>query len=511
MQAAEPVLLRYHLPAVGRVAADLHAESARLYRVLDQADELERLRHLDHLGAVRLAVEGAHHPRWEYAMTMFALIARAKGISEIHLSNEVRLGDGSRFSSGSELLKCWTLLLNVGHLVWTFSTERLLLLELWRRRESRREFVELFPADLRPWAERLLRDGRVYSLFQALGLVRLRELCDAQGVPTAELALWSRALREYSVADEASDQTRRLRPIYQRLRRIAYLGLDTHYVPTPVSLNLGQVLADPDTLVRLVAAGDEAVEDELTGLDAFLGRHVYLGSEVLTAVAARERTLRRWLRRSLETEGVLQTITDAAHGLFQPDLELDYLQPVVRLDLRVDRLYGEMLLRPLNPRIEQEQLDRRLAFAENTAHVAVWPVAGLEEWVVQYHAQPGLSSRAAALSVAVSRTARLHSSIATRWSELLGEDFVQRELFDTLAEAIIIAALRMFFAAPRHWEWSQRVAAGVNAALASRKALRRLVVTERTEQSRNRSRVAELDSLLSSAAASAGGLRGGRN
>ena len=55
--------LTFHIPPVGRVSSTLHQESARIYQWLAEAGEIDRLKRLDHLGAVRFAWEGVHHPR----------------------------------------------------------------------------------------------------------------------------------------------------------------------------------------------------------------------------------------------------------------------------------------------------------------------------------------------------------------------------------------------------------------------------------------------------------------
>jgi hypothetical protein len=91
---------------VGYLSANLHAESARIYRALDTAGEIERLKRLDHLGIMRYTWEGAHHSRWEYVALILSLVERSKHVAQIHLASGVKLRS-STISSGYELLKAW--------------------------------------------------------------------------------------------------------------------------------------------------------------------------------------------------------------------------------------------------------------------------------------------------------------------------------------------------------------------------------------------------------------------
>lgn len=130
--------LRYHVPLLGYVVANLHDESDRIYRALSAVGEVERLKKLDHLGVMRYAWEGAHHSRWEYTILILSLVERCKAVPQVHLSSAVRLRQAT-ISSGYELLMAWALPLNTGHLVWTFASERALMLELWANRAKGRD------------------------------------------------------------------------------------------------------------------------------------------------------------------------------------------------------------------------------------------------------------------------------------------------------------------------------------------------------------------------------------
>jgi hypothetical protein len=315
------IRLDYHLPSLGSVPLVLHDESARLFHLLDSVGEVERLRRLDHLGIVRAAWDGAHHPRWEYVASIIHLIERCRREApEVHLAQDLRLG-GMTISSSSELLKCWAILLNIGHLAGTFSTERALLFEVWRDRPgARAAYLSAFEdAPLREWADSILRQSSVYQFAQALGFIRLSTIARATGhAPSPELG--QAALRAYALPDAKNPRLLALRRVYRNLRRLAFLALDSHYTPAVVRLDLAQILSDPTSLTHLALQDPTTEEDELRGLEQHLHRDIYLGERVLEAIARREANLRQAIRKSLRQTSLHETIELLAIGDLQRDL-----------------------------------------------------------------------------------------------------------------------------------------------------------------------------------------------
>ena len=126
----------YFIPGIGIYNLKIEeAESVKiLYDFLDEIGEIDRLKNLDHLGIVREVIDGARHSRFDYIALIFALIDNwAQKVEEIHAS--------SGEAEGKNLIKCWALLFNIGHLEWTFFTERILL-EVLRKNKLHTKLIE---------------------------------------------------------------------------------------------------------------------------------------------------------------------------------------------------------------------------------------------------------------------------------------------------------------------------------------------------------------------------------
>ncbi len=449
--------MEFYLPPVGTVAITLHDESARIYRWLQDVGEIDRLKTLDHLGAVRLAWQGASHSRWEYIVFLWSLIDRCREAEEVHVSSGVQLADRSTVTSGLELMKCWALLLNVGHLVWTFAAERALLFELWEHRSTREAFPLLVADDesVRDWAAEILRAGRYYQLFHALAFIRLRSFPDAG----ADRLAWEPILRAHVLNHPTEPPGLvKLRSIYRQLRRLAYLALDTQFTPSVVRVDPRQLVTDARALGRLVSAvlRDEETDDELTALERSLYQHIYLAEPVIAAIAAREVELRTRIRRSLRHKDVLSTVEALARGELQREVEPRRTSTLVRLPVWVTRPFDELLSPALNPRTFQSRWTRDLGQSKANVRISAWTVPYGRDWVFQVDlATPESGAGILGFRQAFDVTAWLRER--NRWLiELVGEDSVHEWILEPLAAALVAGALRMLGRARGlRWEWGR--------------------------------------------------------
>lgn len=435
----------------------LHGESSTLLEALEGSGEVARLRQLDHLGAVRLAIEGAHHPRWEYVVTTLALISRARFATGIALSATVNAA-GVRFSSGSELLSCWSLLLNTGHLKWTFAAERVLLQELWANKAATTAFEGSISATSKATLRSVLRRGDAYRLYPLLAAYRLPLTVGGLVAP------WVAAIDAY--VRPSSEQLRRLRRLFQGLRRIAYLALDTTYAPSHVRLSLSQLLTDAAAFRRLAVGASDVDEAELAGLDAFMSRQIYLSEPVLRMVAERDFDLRHRIRDGLKGLGLAGTVESLARGTIQDESDREALGTIVRSNLRMEPPFEWFRSAVLNPRHEEARISRRVRDRGARAVVSIWPVLGASEWIIQLHTPGRHTPFNAAVITAFaewvdSRRQQLVGELTRpRAPELRDHEFAQSAGLDAVARDLILDALRVAFSKEVRWEWAQAGWAG---------------------------------------------------
>ncbi len=128
----------------------------------------------------------------------------------------------------------WVLLLHLGHVTWTFTAERTLLAEVKRSKAMRRHLSDALPDDeVRLYSRRIIRREDIYRFYHVISFLRLNRL--TQNVPKGRL--WIAVLKAYCLRTASVGP---LAAIYDRLRQIAFIVLDSHYTPAIAGLDLAE-------------------------------------------------------------------------------------------------------------------------------------------------------------------------------------------------------------------------------------------------------------------------------
>jgi len=303
----------YFIPGIGIYNLDIEkAKPVRiLYDFLDGIGEIDRLKNLDHLGDVREVIDGARHSRFDYIALIFALIdSWVQKVKEIHAFSEVKVEPEIKEEekvkvSGKDLIKCWALLFNIGHLEWTFFTERILLEVLHEKNLHTKLIESIEDEKIERIAEEIfeLRDHN--HLYQILAYLRFKCLYkkyrDKMDENWFERYKWM--FRKY-IVDDFSDKVNEsniiyLKSLYRTVRKIAFLLLDSFY--TPSGFNLSPVLLfDNPELIHSIVFDETEISNTLKFLNRQLYKSVYLNEKVLATQSLYYRPLKEELRRKVE-------------------------------------------------------------------------------------------------------------------------------------------------------------------------------------------------------------------
>lgn len=295
---SDPVVLEYHLPTVGAVRARLFPLAAKCFRLLDAKGHIERLRRIDQLGVIRQVYQGAHHSRWEYVVAQLALIYEM-AILKDEQGNAIVQGCGLRSdtdfpdhnggkASGADVMQCWVLLLNMGHLDGTFATERGLL------RALRKDNNSLRPAflsncgfddtdrDAQQFCIEVIDKGNIYDMHKAISFFFLFRYC--RNPTRQELVRTLTKVLKFYCCDETTSRGKQenLRRVYRRIRQLCYLAIDSLYAPVAMHISLGNVLFNlEEKAPALVSSGDSPFCRELDNFNELMVREVYCSPKVL--------------------------------------------------------------------------------------------------------------------------------------------------------------------------------------------------------------------------------------
>jgi HD superfamily phosphohydrolase len=453
-----PLKLSYYIPFIGHIEVELRNESKMVYEWLDEAGEIARLKNLDHLGAIRFAWEGAHHPRWEYIFFILYLIDYCrKNVKEVHLSSKVKIPNSIEVSSGSELLKCWVLLFNVGHLEWTFLAERALLLEL-RRLNKCKNFLDLFSDDenLKEWAKDIIDKCNFYHFFQALAFIRLDAI--AKSKKPSEKLKWKEIMKTFVKEKNKDSKISKLIKLYLNLRRLAYLTLDPYYTPAGLQLNPAQLFSSPSLpILSRILEPNTTEEKAFSALEHLLYEDVYLSEKVIRTMSERESNLRKEISDKLRESELNKIIDDLANGTIQQKLvkKGKKTRTIVRLSFWLDPSSKDLIPEIPHPCSFQSDLESAVPekFKQKLSFI-IWPGPDKNTFVAQFHAlDRNREAKLLAYYCALKYVHLLRKNLKLP----KGKKYKNYEklLFEKLAAELIIKALHLINNSRKklRWEW----------------------------------------------------------
>ncbi len=391
----------YFIPGIGIYNLDI--EKAKpvkiLYDFLDEVGEIDRLKNLDHLGIVREVIDGARHSRFDYIALIFALIdSWVQKVKEIHASSEVKVEPEIKEEEkvkvlGKDLIKCWALLFNIGHLDWTFFTERVLL-EFLHERELHTKLIEgIEDKEIKKKAKEIFEFNDYNHFYQILAYLRFKCLYEKYRNKIDEI--WFKRyecmFKKY-IVDDFSDEVKEsnlpyLKSLYRTVRNAAFLLLDSFY--TPSGLNLSPVLLfDNPELIRSIVFGETEISNTLKFLNRQLYKSVYLNEKVLAIQSLYYDRLKKELLSKVENlkneENVCKFIEEIYEKLNIQEIRKDNRKrkseyvPIMRFEFEGDDLNEQL----------KAELDRSSLVEEvnSNCYRVVWRTP-LNFYVIQYNSK----------------------------------------------------------------------------------------------------------------------------
>jgi hypothetical protein len=439
---------------------------------------------------VREVIDGARHSRFDYIALIFALIdSWVQKVKEIHAFSEVKVEPEIKKEEkgkvwGKDLIKCWALLFNIGHLDWTFYTERILLEVLLDNKLHTKLIESIEDEKIGRKAEGIFEIRDYNHLYQILAYLRFKCLYkkykDKMDENWFERYKWM--FRKY-IVDEFSDKLKEsnlpyLKSLYRSVRSIAFLLLDSFY--TPSGLNLSSVLLfDNSELIRSIFFGETEISNILKFLNRQLYKSVYLNEKVLAIQSLYYKPLKDKLTKlTMEIEGLKngENICDLIEKIYK-ELNIKQLRekyrkkkseyvPIMRFEFEGDDLSEQL----------KERLDRSyLAWVERNSnrYRLVWRTP-LNFYVIQYNSKSDKRSSITAFKESFGTVREFLKGIKDKYTfdkakfdeakrsienieNKYGEaSYIEhkRDVIEKIAKKYIEQALKLFFNSKDvRWEW----------------------------------------------------------
>ncbi|MCC6063782.1 MAG: hypothetical protein LM570_04545 [Thermocrinis sp.] len=463
----------YFIPGIGIYNLDI--EKAKpvkiLYDFLDEVGEIDRLKNLDHLGIVREVIDGARHSRFDYIALIFALIDNwDQKVDEIHAFSSVKfkLEVGEKEVKGKDLIKCWALLFNIGHLEWTFFTERILLEVLFQEKLHTKLIENIDKEEIKKRAKEIFKFCDYSHFYQILAYLRFDCLYKQnKDKINKEDKIWfeevyKQMFKKY-IVDDFSDKVEEsnlpyLKSLYRTVRNIAFLLLDSFYTPSGLNLSPVLILDNPE-LIRSIVFGETEISNTLKFLNRQLYKSVYLNEKVLAIQSLYYEDLKKKLKKRIEDlkNGIDICNCDFVNKIYD-ELIKDVIKevkkdvkskskhiPIMRFEFEGDDLNKQLKEELYKPQLVE--INSNLNF-----YKVVWKTP-LNFYVIQYNSNADKQSSIATLKESFDMVKKFLISIKDKDN---GAGYIEhkRDVIEKIAKKYVSQALKIFFNSEDiRWEW----------------------------------------------------------
>ncbi|WP_440955366.1 hypothetical protein ACSAZK_17900 [Methanosarcina sp. Mfa9] len=296
--------LKYHLPGLGQLKAELYLNSLQAYKLIKEKSHVQRLKEIDQLGVIRNVYEGVHHSRWEYVMVQLGILHQlnvidldtgCKPSKGMGLNSKVTIN--SRNTSYVEIIQMWIMLLNMGHLPGTFSSEKALLKCLKGDYTLQKSLKDGLPnKEVKSYFFKIIAEENIYDLHKVLSFFYLSrykrynpELIEYL-VKVLELyCIDYPVIDKYDEFDIVRKKSIEItlnknKQIFNKIRQISYLYLDSKYGPTPFNFDLECILINLSEYVdKLFLDNGNHIAQSINDFDKFLSSTIYQSEDSLQA------------------------------------------------------------------------------------------------------------------------------------------------------------------------------------------------------------------------------------
>lgn len=183
--------------------------------------------------------------------------------------------------SGTEILQIWILLLNSGHLPYTFASERAILSSCLNNDNLRNILCESLPENMKNHFDLILRREDIYSIHKILTSFYLQyyKFNSIPRIPPVHITFLQKIFDMYM---NVNSKNQSLHNIFQRIRQLSFLFLDSQYSPFPLDFDISKIFLNlNDYVTDLFIKQNSQIVKTLDSFEDFLSVNMYHSGDTL--------------------------------------------------------------------------------------------------------------------------------------------------------------------------------------------------------------------------------------
>ena len=290
--------ISHNIPLLGEINAYICAGyGVACYNYLNSESYIQRLKKTSQLGIIENTQYGTHHTRWEYVVLQLYLINQFQNIGNKyinqfdeedyrikHLSSNIKGFNSDCKITGASLLQIWVLLFNSGHLEGTFASERGVFKSIKKNKSLKDVFLNGLPDFLITPFEESLKNNQINHVHKFLISFLInkenknKNSISENNVGDSDLIqILLESIKFYFSYDD--EKINSLRFIFNKIRQISYLFLDSQYASLPLTFNISKILINPKYYFNELMIEDSPLNRTLNSFDTLLSYTLYYSED----------------------------------------------------------------------------------------------------------------------------------------------------------------------------------------------------------------------------------------
>lgn len=354
------ISVEYNINGIGNIDTYIYGIAEKLF--LDEKINIEeRLKKINQLGAIKYLHPGANFTRYEYVLLQIKLVNLVKENKTVNLGlgSEVNKRKfNTEFLDGkitnAEIILFTIICANIGHFNDTFSANKVWL-NFINEIKNKKIFLKQFNDEEKIVIDKILKTNDYYKI-QWLNTLFLFIYYKKEEYRK----LWFRIINLL-----LSNEIHIIKDIYNKVREISYLVLDSNFSHTPISINLPLLVLNENYFVQEMAQSNSELLPMFKRMDKLLEDILYMDNNVLLMSSFRSNQLKQKLNQMYSktnlTKRKIYKIINDDESPFNVELEFDKRNIVwdKKKNLSITIKNSEVI-RGLNINSEEEKLQNKV-------------------------------------------------------------------------------------------------------------------------------------------------------
>lgn len=374
----------YNIYQLGKIKADIVGEYAiDCYNFLKNKNCIEKLMNMNQLGVIPNTSLGTSHNRYEYVILQIYLINILQGKpntftitnnkqEKFHLglnsNHDVKTHISLENPTGAEILIMWILLFNSGHLIGTFASEKGFLNVLRNNEDFLNKFKKYIPKSLHSSLDTYLKQNYYLDFHKFISLF----IINTNKSSTKDLKngkqsiyLFSKLIELYFISDD--ETILKLKKYYNKIRKLAYLFLDSQYSSIPINFTLISLLINLSENIDDLLDSNSQLNQTLNSIDKLLSYDLYYSEESISELRRHSDYIYNKLNKKVNVNKLKKEVNDIKffNTISQPDKKFKTIQLYFEFNKLFESIYNIQFNSVLGEKWDSELGETCLLTIEN--------------------------------------------------------------------------------------------------------------------------------------------------